>query len=70
VEHENETAEHERLVRAQLERRGAKPSPAKLAGCACAFEALEVGAYELLTRVARRAGDADTAAGLEATAGS
>jgi ferritin-like metal-binding protein YciE len=29
VEHENETAEHERLVRAQLERRGAKPSMVK-----------------------------------------
>ena len=32
-------------------------TPAKLAGFAYAFEALEVGAYELLTRVAQRAGD-------------
>ena len=36
-------------------------TPAKLAGFAYAFEALEVGAYELLTRTARRAGDTETA---------
>jgi ferritin-like metal-binding protein YciE len=36
-------------------------TPAKLAGFAYAFEALEVGAYELLTRVAQRAGDEVTA---------
>jgi len=36
-------------------------TPAKLAGFAYAFEALEVGAYELLTRVAQRAGDDVTA---------
>lgn len=42
---------------------GAQPdTPAKLAGFAYAFEHLEIGAYELLRRVARRAGDTDTEA--------
>jgi ferritin-like metal-binding protein YciE len=36
-------------------------TPAKLAGFAYAFEALECGAYELLTRTARRAEDEATA---------
>jgi ferritin-like metal-binding protein YciE len=37
-------------------------TPAKIAGFAYAFEALECGAYELLMRTARRAGDEETAA--------
>jgi ferritin-like metal-binding protein YciE len=37
-------------------------TPAKLAGFAFAFEALETGAYELLSRTARRADDEETAA--------
>jgi ferritin-like metal-binding protein YciE len=42
---------------------GAQPdTPAKLAGFAFAFEHLEAAAYELLERVARRAGDEETAA--------
>jgi ferritin-like metal-binding protein YciE len=41
-------------------------TPAKLAGFAHAFEFLEVGAYEQLARVARRAGDEETASVAEA----
>jgi ferritin-like metal-binding protein YciE len=40
-------------------------TPIKLAGFAYAFEALEVGAYELLIRTARRAGEEATAATAE-----
>jgi ferritin-like metal-binding protein YciE len=35
-------------------------TPAKLAGFAYAFEHLEIGGYEELQRVARRAGDDET----------
>lgn len=42
---------------------GAQPdTPAKLAGFSYAFEHLEIAAYELLSRVARRAGDTETEA--------
>jgi ferritin-like metal-binding protein YciE len=86
VEHMNETEEHERLVREQLERRDAKPStvkdvagrvggwgmilfarvnpdtPGKLAMHAYSYEHMELAAYELLRRIAERAGDEPTRA--------
>jgi ferritin-like metal-binding protein YciE len=47
---------------------GAQPdTTAKLAGFAFAFEHVEIGAYEILQRVAERAGDAETAQAAEAT---
>jgi ferritin-like metal-binding protein YciE len=85
-EHETETEEHERRVRARLEVRDAAPSklkdaiakasaypfvlfarsqpdtPGKLVAHAHSYEALELAAYELLRRVAERAGDDETAA--------
>jgi ferritin-like metal-binding protein YciE len=49
---------------------GVQPdSPAKLAGFAFAFEHLEIAAYEQLLRVARRAGDEETARIAERIAG-
>jgi ferritin-like metal-binding protein YciE len=81
AEHERESEEHERLVREQLDRRGAKPNPVKdvagrvggwgmilfaranpdtpgkLAAHAYSYEHMELAAYELLRRIAERAGD-------------
>lgn len=45
---------------------GQPDSPAKLIAFAYAFEHLEIGAYEMLRRVAARAGDAETAQMAEA----
>src|SRR5688500_18807318 len=82
AEHLRETEEQERLVREQLDRRGAKPSPVKdiagrvggwgmilfarvnpdtpgkLAMHAFSYEHMELAAYELLRRIADRAGEA------------
>jgi ferritin-like metal-binding protein YciE len=93
VEHTSETEEHERLVRTQLEARGAKPStvkdvagrvggwgmilfakvnpdtPGKLAMHAYAYEHMELAAYELLRRIAERAGDEPVRAMAERIAG-
>jgi len=86
AEHLRETEDHERRVRAELERRGAKPNPikdvagrvggwgmivfarvnpdtpGKLAMHAHSYEHMELAAYELLRRIADRAGEADVAA--------
>src|SRR4051812_24371743 len=83
-EHLEETREHERLVREELEHRGASPStvkdvagrvggwgmvlfarlnpdsPGKLAMHAFSYEHMELAAYELVRRVAERAGDTTT----------
>jgi ferritin-like metal-binding protein YciE len=83
--HFTETEQHERLVREELERRGASPStlkdvagraggwgmilfaklnpdtPGKLAMHAYSYEHMELAAYELLRRVAERAGDEQVA---------
>ena len=40
-------------------------TPAKLAGFAFAFEHLEIAAYELLRRIAERAGDRETVSAAE-----
>jgi ferritin-like metal-binding protein YciE len=82
--HRAQTEEHQQLVSARLDARGASPSglkdaalslgalnwgaffgaqpdtPAKLAAFTYAFEHLEMAAYELLRRVAARAGDEAT----------
>jgi ferritin-like metal-binding protein YciE len=82
-QHFDETAEHERLVREQLDARGASPSmvkdaagrlggwgmlvfarlnpdtPGKLAMHAYSYEHMELAAYELLRRIAERAGDTE-----------
>jgi ferritin-like metal-binding protein YciE len=74
-EHLDESREQERLVGERLEARGGSASqledaaielapqpdtPAKLAAFAYAFEFLQVGGYEQLARVARRAADGET----------
>jgi ferritin-like metal-binding protein YciE len=80
-EHRDETVAHERLVREELERRGADSStlkdlagrvggwamvafarlnpdtPGKLTAHAYSYEHMELAAYQLLARIAERAGD-------------
>jgi ferritin-like metal-binding protein YciE len=92
-EHLDETGEHERLVREQLEQRGADAStlkdiagrvggwamvafarlnpdtPGKLVTHAFAYEHMELAAYELLGRTARRAHDEPVVAMADAVGG-
>ncbi len=82
--HLTETEDHERLVRARLEARGASPAapkdlagaltgkgfvafargnpdtPGKLIAHAFSYEHMELAAYDMISRVAERAGDHET----------